>query len=173
MLSEKMQIMLSEQIKKEYESAYLYLEISDFYENQGLSGFANWFKIQAREEVEHAMKFYNYLIENDSQVQFYCIQPMDTNFKDFQQPLELSLQHEQLITTSINRIYSQALLEEDYRTQIFLSWFIHEQIEEETNASNLINEMKLFGVNPAGLYQLNKQYEQRTFSPDKSTTLFY
>lgn len=165
MLSEKMIFTISQQIKKEYESAYLYLEIADFYEAQGLCGFANWFKVQAREEEDHAMIFYEYLHSNNACVQFYAIEPCVKKFSDLRAPLKAGLKHEEFITDSINKIYELAEKEKDLRTENFLNWFVVEQQEEEEKSQELLDKMDLFGANPAGLYQLDKEYENRSYTP--------
>lgn len=161
MLSEKIISMTNEQIKKEFESAYLYLEIASFYEEHNLCGFANWFLVQAKEEQEHAIRFYNYLHDNEAPVTFFAITPPEVKFIDFTMPLSKSLSHEQYVTSSINEIYAQADSEKDYRTMDFLDWFIKEQQEEEVNARNLIEQMRLFGKTPEGLYELDKKYGKR------------
>lgn len=164
MLSKEMVAIISEQIKKEYESAYMYLEISDYYQNLGLNGFVNWFFIQAREEVDHAMIFYEYLHSNSAQVQFYEIKPTFRKYGDVSEPLEESLIHEEYVTDSINKIYELAEKEKDFRTKQFLSWFITEQQEEEENARKIIEKMKLFGSSAAGLYELDHEFNKRFYS---------
>lgn len=164
MLSDKMIYSISQQIKKEYESAYMYLEVADFYENQGLMGFANWFIVQAQEEMDHGMIFYEYLHSNNSSAQFFNIEPSGAKFQDLKDPLKDSLKHEEFITDSINRIYELACKENDYRTKEFLNWFIIEQQEEEQEARGLLDKMMLFGENPASLFQLDKQCMRRQYS---------
>lgn len=163
MLSEKMIVTLSQQIKKEYESAYLYLIIGEFFGSRGLKGFRNWYFVQAREEEDHAMIIFEYMHANDAKVHFYSIEPMDSNFSDLMTPIKQGLNHEKFITDSINKIYELAEKENDYRTENFLSWFIVEQQEEEQQAKEVLNKMQLFGETSSGLYQLDKEFESRIY----------
>lgn len=163
MISEKMISMISEQIRREYESAYLYLEVADYYESKGLSGFANWFKVQAREEEDHAMIFYEYLHSNNAKVTFYDIHAKNQTFHDCKAPLKEALLHEVYITECIDKMYELAIKEKDSRTQLLLQWFIKEQQEEEENAQRLISQMEVFGGGACGLYQLDKKYEERCY----------
>lgn len=163
MLSKNMVSLISEQIKNEYESAYLYLEIADYFESEGLSGFANWYVVQAREETGHAMLFYNYLHDNNEKVLFYSLEPTRKSFTNHTKPLEDSLIHEEFITSCVNKIYDLADKEKDYRTKKFLNWFISEQQEEEKNASANLEKMNLFGGNPAGLYLLDRAFSKRCY----------
>lgn len=163
MISEKMISMISEQIRREYESAYLYLEVADFYSSNGLEGFANWFKIQAREEEDHAMIFYEYLHSQNARVCFYDIQARNKTYHDYKVPLNEALVHEVYITENINKIYEFAIKEKDYGTQMMLQWFIVEQQEEEEQVHRLISQLDLFGSNPSGLYQLDKEYGERSY----------
>ncbi len=163
MISEKMVSMMSEQIRREYESAYLYLEVADYYETKGLSGFANWFKVQAREESDHAMIFYEYLHLNNAKVTFYDIQARNKTYHDYKVPLKEALIHEEFITESIVQIYEQAEKEKDYGSQLLLQWFIGEQQEEEASARRLIEQSEMYGGTPGGLYQLDKDYGMRTY----------
>lgn len=161
MLSKKMVSLISEQIKNEYESAYLYLEIADYFQSVGLCGFANWYTVQAREETKHAMIFYDYLHDNNERVMFYTLEPTRKIFSDYKKPLEDSLVHEEFITSCVNKIYELAEHEKDYRTKKFLNWFISEQQEEEENAHLNLDKMTLYGGNPAGLYLLDKEMSKR------------
>lgn len=163
MISEKMIVSISQQIKKEYESAYLYLEIGEFFGSRGLKGFRNWYFIQAREEEDHAMIFYDYLSSNNAKVQFYSIEPEDSKFSDLITPIKQGVNHEKFITSSINKIYELAEHENDYRTKQFLNWFIEEQMEEESSAQELLDKMEMFGETSSGLYQLDKEFAEREY----------
>lgn len=164
MISEKMISMISEQIRREYESAYLYLEIADYYNSTGLDGFSNWFKIQAREEEDHAMILYEYLHANNARVSFYDIHPRNKDYNDFKVPLNEALIHETYITESIVKLYENATKEKDYGTQIFLQWFISEQQEEEAQIQTILTQLTLYGSNPCGLHQLNNIFKERKYS---------
>lgn len=163
MLSEKMIVTLSQQIKKEYESAYLYLEIGEFFGSRGLKGFRNWYFIQAREEEDHAMIIYDYMHSNNAKVQFYTIEPSNEKFSDLISPIKQGINHEKYITDSINKIYELAEHENDYRTKEFLTWFISEQLEEEDAAQEVLEKMEIFGETSAGLYQLDREFAHREY----------
>lgn len=143
-ISKEIEKLLNEQIKKELESGYLYFQIAAYFEKNGLPGFAGWFKVQSKEELEHAKRIYDYLMENNADVTFYEIQPGAIDFHYLEDPLQKALSHEKFITDSINVIYMQADSEKDFRTQNFLDWFIKEQLEEEVNARNLLERFKVF-----------------------------
>jgi ferritin len=163
-MENKVKNLMNDQIQKEMYSAYLYLEMSNYYEGEGLSGFANWFYIQAKEEMDHAMLFRSYLYYNDESVNLLAIDAPSQNYKSFLEPLNKSLEHEKLVTDLINKIYEAAFEAKDYRTQEFLNWFIKEQGEEEKNALELIQKFKLFGSDGKGLFALNQELAARTYS---------
>lgn len=156
--------LLNEQIMKELYSAYLYLDMANYYNIEGLNGFENWFYIQAQEERDHAMLFRTYLLNNDEKVTFLPIDAPEGSYDGFGHPLDMALAHEKSVTASINNIYSEALKENDYRTLEFLNWFIKEQGEEEKNAGDLIRKYQLFGSDAKGLYELDKELESRIYS---------
>ena len=156
--------LLNDQINKELYSAYLYLSFADYYEEEGLEGFANWYEIQAQEERDHAMIFRNYLHENGQKVKLLAIDQPDKEFSDFLAPLEAALEHEKYVTSLIKDIYAAAAEAKDYRTMKFLDWFIEEQQEEEDNADKMITRMKLFGSDAKALYDLDQENAARTYS---------
>lgn len=165
MLNEKVAKLLNEQINKEFYSAYLYLDMANYYTDQGLEGFATWFKVQAQEERDHAMLFLQYLQNNQEKVILGPISGPDLAYDNFGSPLNEALKHEQYVTASINNIYDAAYQIRDYRTLQFLDWFIKEQGEEEKNADDLITKYKLFGGDAKGLYMLNNELGTRVYSP--------
>ena len=116
--------LLNDQINKELYSSYLYLSFADYYEEEGLEGFANWYEIQAKEERDHALIFRNYLHENGCKVKLLAIDQPDKEFTTFLEPLEAALEHEKYVTSLINDIYAAAAEVKDYRTMKFLDWFI-------------------------------------------------
>lgn len=164
MLNEKVIELLNTQVNKEFYSAYLYLQFSNFYVDQGLSGFANWYKIQAQEERDHAMLFIQYLQNNDVSVTLEAIDKPDAVLQNNMDPLKAGLKHEQYVTSLIHTIYDAAYAEKDFRTMQFLDWFVKEQGEEETNASDLIKKMELFGSDAKGLYMLDQELGGRVYS---------
>jgi len=164
MLNPKVRELLNDQINKEFYSAYLYLDFSNYYERLGLDGFANWYRVQAQEERDHAMLFYDYLQNNDELVELGAIGKPDKVFTDNMGPLKAALEHEQYVTALINAIYAEAYEARDFRTMEFLNWFVKEQGEEETNARDLITKMELFGNDPKSLYMLNSELLARVYT---------
>ena len=164
MLSEKVAALLNEQVNKEFYSAYLYLDFSDYFEARGLDGFANWYKIQAQEERDHAMLFYQYLQNNNEKVTLEAIAKPDKALDSDMAVLKAGLEHELYVTGLINELYAAAYAVKDFRTMQFLDWFVKEQGEEETNANNLISKMELFGSDPKSLYMLNSELAGRAYS---------
>ena len=164
MLDKKVSKLVNEQINKELFSAYLYLDMSSYFEDRGLNGFANWYMIQAQEERDHAMLFYQYLHNNGEKVTLEAIGKPDKKFKKDMDVLKAGLEHEEYVTSLINNIYEAAYKVKDFRTMQFLDWFIKEQGEEETNANDMITKMELFGSDPKGLYMLNQELAARTYS---------
>lgn len=165
MIDKKVAALLNEQINKEFYSAYLYLDFSIYFENEGLSGFANWFRIQAQEERDHAIIFLNYMQHNGLKVTLEAIDKPDTKIKSHIDPLKEALAHEQYVTASINDIYTAAVKVKDYRTMQFLDWFIKEQGEEEATADANVRKMELFGTDAKGLYMLDAELGARTYTP--------
>lgn len=157
--------LLNNQINKEFYSAYLYLDIANYYDAKGLDGFANWFEVQAKEEQDHAMLFYRYLQNNDEPVTLQAIDKPDKTFSSLMDPLTASLEHERYVTALINAIYAAAQKVNDFRTVQFLDWFIKEQGEEEKNATDNITKMELYGGEARGLYMLNSELLARAYAP--------
>ncbi len=163
-MDKKVAQLLNEQINKELYSAYLYLDMANFFNEKGLDGFANWYEIQAQEERDHAMLFYQYLHNNDEKVTLEAVAKPDKVFRELTDPLKAALEHEQYVTGLINAIYAAAVQVNDFRTIQFLDWFVKEQGEEEKNASDLITKMELFGSDAKGLYMLNSELGGRVYS---------
>ncbi len=165
MLAKKVSELLNDQVNKELYSAYLYLDMSNYYKNEGLDGYANWYRIQAQEERDHAMSFMEYLQLNGIPVVLEAIDKPDKEFKSFIDPLNIGFEHEQYVTSLINDIYAAAQEVKDFRTMQYLDWFIKEQAEEEDTASNMIRKFELFGGDPKGLYSLDAEFAARTYTP--------
>ena len=163
-MNKKVEALLNDQINKELYSAYLYLDMSNYFERRGLSGYANWYKIQAQEERDHAMLFYQYMQNNDCTVTLEAIAKPDKKYKKDMDVLKAGLEHEEYVTASIHTIYDAAYKVKDFRTMQFLDWFVKEQGEEETNARDMITKMELFGSDPKSLYMLNQELAARTYS---------
>ncbi len=164
MFTEKVKTLLNAQIGKELYSAYLYLHFSNFYVEQGLNGFANWYRVQAQEERDHAMLFVQYMQNNDIKVTYEAIDKPDAPLSDNMDALKAGLTHEQYVTELIHAIYDAAHEAKDFRTMQFLDWFVKEQGEEETNATDLIKKMELFGDDAKGLYLLDQELGARVYA---------
>lgn len=164
MFDTKILDLLNEQINKELYSAYLYLDMANYYSNEGLNGYENWFYVQAQEERDHAMLMRTYILNNDGEVKLSAIEAPDMQYADFMAPLHKTLEHEQEVTASIHAIYLEADKVKDLRTQKFLDWFIKEQGEEEKNAADMIKKFELFGSDAKGLYMLDQEYAARVYT---------
>ena len=164
MLNDNVKKLLNEQVNKELYSAYLYLDLSNYFESRGLNGFANWYYVQAQEERDHAMLLYRYLHKNNEKVALEAIAQPDKKLDSDMGVLKAGLEHEIYVTSLINDIYSAAQSAKDYRTMQLLDWFVKEQSEEEDNANNLIAKMELFGSTPNGLYMLNNELAARVYA---------
>jgi ferritin len=165
MFSEKLGKLLNAQIGKEFYSAYLYLHFANFFVEQGLKGFANWYTVQAQEERDHAMLFVKYMQNNDLKVTFEAIDKPDAVLKENMDALKAGLKHEQYVTSLINTIYEAAYEARDFRSMQFLDWFVKEQGEEEANATDLIKKMEMFGSDAKGLYMLDQELAARVYAP--------
>ena len=161
MLSRTVQEAMNEQIKNEFYSAYQYLSMAAYCESANLPGFARWMRMQAREEVEHAMKFYDFILDRGGRV---LLQALDQPVADFGSPLEIfeqALEHEQRVTAMINDLYGLAVKENDYASQTFLQWFVTEQVEEEKNAGDVVETLKMIGDKSEALFLLDRELGQR------------
>lgn len=165
MLNKKITELLNQQINKELFSAYLYLDMANYYADEGLSGFENWFYIQAQEERDHAMLIRTYMLNNSEKVVFEAIAKPDLEYESFDAPLKEALEHERFITDSIHTIYAAAQEIKDFRTMQFLDWFIKEQGEEEKNSEDLIRKYELFGSDSKGLYMFDTELGARVYAP--------
>mgnify|MGYP004612049931 FL=1 len=164
MLNAKVAELLNDQINKEFYSAYLYLSFSNYFAENGLSGFANWYTIQAQEERDHAMLFMQYLQNNGCKVTLEAIDKPDKEPKTSMDVLKFGLEHEEYVTSLIHNVYGAAYDIKDFRTMQFLDWFVKEQGEEETNAQDLITKMELYGEDPRSLYLLDQEMAARVYT---------
>lgn len=165
MSKEQISTMINKQITKEFFSAYLYLAISNYFAQQNLDGFTNWYEVQAKEELDHAMLFRKYLLNEGHAVQFEQIGAPDVSYKTLGEALATTVTHEQMITASITEIYTAALDCKDYKTTQLLDWFVKEQGEEEKSATDLCNKFQLFGNDTMSLYLLNAELMTRAYAP--------
>ena len=169
MLKKEVSALLEQQINKELYSAYLYLDISNYYYAKNLNGFGNWFKIQAQEEQDHALLFLTYLQNNGEAPKLAAIAAPDKTFSNFRDPLAAALEHEEYVTSLINAIYAEAIKANDFRTLQFLDWFVKEQGEEEKNTNDLLGRFDLFGSDLKSLYALDAELASRTYSAPSRT----
>jgi ferritin len=162
MFSKKLQDAMNEQIKNELYSGYLYLAMSAHFEASNLPGFASWMRLQAAEEQEHALKFFDFINERGGRVE---LQAIDQPPVDFEGPLavfQTTLEHEKKVTSLINGLYELALAEKDYPAQVMLQWFIDEQVEEEANATQIVETLKMVGEKGQALVMLDRQLGERS-----------
>ena len=164
MLSEKVEKALNEQINAELWSAYLYLSMSMNFESKGLSGIANWFYVQFREEQDHARIFMNYINRRGGRVLLAPIAAVETEWERPIDAFAATLAHEQKVTSLINDLYAIAESEHDYATRDQLNWFVSEQVEEEETAKQYIDKLTLVGDNGMGLYMLDQELGQRIYN---------
>lgn len=161
MIGKAMQAAMNEQINKEFFSSYLYLSMAAYFEDKNLTGFAHWMRRQADEEREHAMKFYNFILDAGGQVQLKAIEAPETEWKSNLEVAEQVAAHEAKVTASINDLYELALKEKDYAAQVMLQWFISEQVEEEKNANELVAKLRLIEERGTAVLMLDHRLAKR------------
>jgi len=153
--------LLNKQLNAELYSAYLYLSMAAYLDHRGLPGFAKWMRIQAKEEVEHAMKFYDYINDRGERVILDAIDKPPSEWESVTQLFEEGLKHEKFVTESINKIFEAARELGDKPTEVFLHWFIDEQVEEEKTFSEILGMLKLTQEQPHALLMLDSRLGQR------------
>ena len=164
-MNDKIAFLLNQQINKEFYSAYLYLDMSNYYDALDLNGYANYYMVQAQEERDHALLFMQYMQSIGLKVTLDAIDKPDKVFDSVLAPLEIAAEHERYVSSLINDIYHECHEARDYRTLKFLDWFVDEQREEEDSADSMVSRYKLFGQDPRGLYLLDQEYSGRVYSP--------
>ena len=164
MLDRKVVELLNQQVNKEFYSAYLYLDFSNYFYDKELNGFGNWYRIQAQEERDHAMLFLQYLQNNGERVTLDAIAKPDVELASDLAVLKAGLNHEMYVTNLIHTIYEAAYSVKDFRTMQFLDWFVKEQGEEENNADSLIKKFELYGNDPRSLYMLDSEMAARVYA---------
>lgn len=169
MLDEKMTDAINKQLNAELYSAYLYLSMGAYFESEDLSGFANWMRVQAQEELSHAMKFYDYLVQRGARVTLTEIETPPTEWDSPVAVFERVFEHEQMVTGLINKLVDLAISISDHATNNFLQWYVAEQVEEEESASDVLQKVKLAGESPSGLFMLDQELSQRVFNPPASS----
>lgn len=161
MIGKTMQDAMNEQINKELFSSYLYLSMAAWFEDRNLPGFANWMRIQADEEREHAMKFYEFILERGGRVALKAIDAPKTDWASTLEAVEEVAAHEGKVSASIHALYELALKEKDYPAQVMLQWFITEQVEEEKNAAELVANMKMIEAHETAVLMLDHRLSKR------------
>jgi len=161
MISKAMQDAINDQIQKELFSSYLYLSMAAYFENQNLPGFAHWMHVQEGEEREHAMKFYEFLVDRGGRVLLKAIEAPATDWKTSLDLFKEVAAHEAKVTASINALYELALKEKDYPAQVLLQWYITEQVEEEKNAAEIVAQLELIDAHGTAVLMLDKQLGKR------------
>jgi ferritin len=156
-----MQDAINEQINKEFFSSYLYLSMAAYFEDKNLTGFGHWMRLQADEEREHAMKFYNFLLDAGGRVQLKAIEAPATEWNSNLEVAQQVAEHESKVTASIHALYELALKEKDYAAQILLQWFITEQVEEEKNAAELVAKLRLIEERGTAVLMLDHRLSKR------------
>lgn len=163
MISEKMQKAFNFQINKELYSAYIYLSMSAYLQSIGLSGFANWMRVQVQEETAHAMAMFDYVIERGGEVKLDAIDKPQHSWENVLKVFEHVLEHEEYVTGLINDLADVAESEKDRAAMAFIQWYINEQVEEESTASDIINKLKLINLNGDALFTMDKEFAARVF----------
>ena len=165
MLKKKIEDAFNEQINSELYSGYLYLSMAAHFESLGLPGFANWMKMQAKEEDMHAMKFYSHIHERGGTVVLKAIAAPPTTWESPIAAFEEAYKHEQHITSLINNLVDLAIAEKDHASNNFLQWFVAEQVEEEASVDEVIQHLKLTEGSKGALFMIDKQLATRVFDP--------
>lgn len=161
MLPEKLEKALNEQLNLELYSAYLYMGIAAYFEQESLKGFAEWNKMQTQEELFHAQKFYNYILDRGGNLELNAIDKPKSGWTSSYEAFKAAAEHEGLVTKSINNLAAIARESADYATESFLQWFINEQVEEEANVNEIVGQLKQMQDAPGAVYMLNKELGQR------------
>ena len=171
MLSDKMEKALNAQLNAEAYSGYLYLAMAAWFDSKNLNGFAGWMKDQAREEFYHTAKFYGFINERGGRVLMKAIEEPQNEWESSLDVFEATLKHEQHVTSLINNLLKIAREEGDYASEIFLQWFVTEQVEEEAAADEVIQKMKMIGDHGHGLFMMDREMGQRGSSAEVQNAL--
>ena len=169
MLKEKMLAAFNKQINAEMYSAYLYLSMEAYFQSINLTGFANWMRVQTQEEMMHAMKFYDFVFERGGKVTLEAIDKPPFSWESPLAAFKEVLKHEQHVTSLINDLVDLAIKEKDHASNIFLQWFVTEQVEEEASADAVIQRLKLAKDNASGLFMIDAELGQRVFTMPADT----
>ncbi len=165
MIGKKMEAAFNEQVNAELFSAYLYLSMAGYLESLNLSGFANWMRVQWQEELFHALKMHDYILERGGRVDLKAIDAPQSEWESVLAAFEATLAHEQKVTGLVNDLVYLARDERDNAAENFLQWFVNEQVEEEDNASKLVGQLKMIQDSPQALFMIDRELGQRMFTP--------
>ena len=165
MLTKKMNDAINEQINAELYSSYLYLSMAAYFDNLSLKGFANWMRVQAQEENFHAMKFFNFVLDRQGRVILKAIDAPPNKWKTPLECFKAVYDHEVKVTGLINKLATLAEKEDDHATRVLLHWYINEQVEEEANADQIVQKLKLIGSEPSGLFMVDQELAKRVYVP--------
>ena len=169
MISAKLQKAINNHIQAEMYSANLYLAMSGYCMSKGLKGFANWLRVQYQEETMHTLKFVDYILARGGALELKAIDATPVDFGTPVEVFEKILAHEEYVTSLINKLHEVAVDEKDVAAQIFLQWFVTEQVEEEATASEVLEQLKMVGDNSSGLFYLDKELATRVYQPPAAT----
>jgi ferritin len=165
MISKKMEEALNGQVNAELYSAYLYLSMESYFKSLNLNGFANWMRVQTQEELMHAMKIYDFVNERGGRIILKAIEGPETEWDSPLAVFEAVYVHEQKVTGLINDLVDLAIKEKDHATNTFLQWFVNEQVEEESSADEVVQQLKMMENAPGGMFMLDRELGQRVFTP--------
>lgn len=168
-MDEKMVEALNSQLNAELYSSYMYLSMATYFESEDMSGFSNWMRVQAQEELSHAMKIYDYVIQRGDRVTLTRIESPPTEWKSALDAFEHVYAHEQKVTGLINQLVNLAISLGDHATNNFLQWFVAEQVEEEESSSGVLKKVKMANESLSGLLMLDNELGQRVFNPPAPT----
>lgn len=169
MLSKKLEEALNKQINEEFWSGYLYLSMSAHFAKEGKTGFANWFKVQALEENDHALKIFDYVLSRGGEITISPIGKVPHTWESTLAAFKSALAHEKQVTTMINNLMTLASEEKDYATISMLQWFVNEQVEEEETSQEYVDSLEMINDNGFGIYTLDKELKSRRYTPIAST----
>ncbi|WP_028583482.1 ferritin [Desulfogranum mediterraneum] len=165
MVKKKMLKALNQQINAEMYSSYLYLSMESYFQSISLAGFANWMRGQVQEELMHSMKFYDFVVERGGRVTLDAIARPESSWDSPLDAFKAILKHEQHVTALINDLVDLAIDERDHATNIFLQWFVSEQVEEEASVGAIVDRLELIKDTPSGLFMLDAELAKRVFTP--------
>lgn len=164
MISKKMNEVLNGQVNAELYSSYLYLSMSTWFSEKSLSGFAGWMRAQAQEELFHSVKLIDYILERGGKIELQAIEKPDGSWSSPFEVMQETADHEAKVTGLVNDLVDVALEERDHASNIFLQWFVAEQVEEEATVGEVVERMKMIGDDSAGMFAMDLEMGKRVFT---------